>query len=59
MLCINQYPAEYALATLKGCLTILLIYSVAAQGTKIDKLESMLSGDLGMSENIRNGCEKL
>ena len=65
MLCINQYPAEYALATLKGCLTILLIYSVAGQGTKIDKLESMLSGDLdiqgflGMSENIRNGCEKL
>jgi hypothetical protein len=64
MLCINQYPAEYVLATLKSCLTILLIYSVAAQCSKIVKLESMVSGDLdiqgflGLSENIQNGCEK-
>ena len=58
-------PVEYALAALAGCLTTSLIYHAAAQGVKIDKVESTLRGDLdlqgflGMSENIRNGYEKI
>jgi hypothetical protein len=43
----SRISTVLALATLKGRrLTILLIYKIAAQGTKIDKLGSMLSGDL-------------
>lgn len=58
-------PVEYALAALAGCLTTSLIYHAAAQGVKIDEVESTLRGDLdlqgflGMSENIRNGYEKI
>jgi len=46
-------------------LTTTLIYHAAAQGVVIDEVESTLSGDidlqgyLGMSENIRNGYEKI
>ena len=56
---------EYALAALSSCLTTTLIYHAAAQGVVIDEVESTLSGDidlqgyLGMSENIRNGYEKI
>ena len=58
-------PAEYALAALNGCLTTTLIYHAAAQGVKIDEVESTLAGDidiqglLGMSEKVRNGYEKI
>ena len=58
-------PVEYALAALAGCLTTSLIYHAAAQGVKIDEVESTLRGDLdlqgflGMSENIRNGYAKI
>ena len=58
-------PVEYALAALNGCLTTTLIYHAAAQGIKIEKVESTLSGDLdiqgllGMSEKVRNGYEKI
>ena len=58
-------PVEYALAALAGCLTTSLIYHAAAQGVKLDEVESTLRGDLdlqgflGMSENIRNGYEKI
>jgi uncharacterized OsmC-like protein len=58
-------PVEYALAALNGCLTTTLIYHAAAQGIKIDEVESTLSGDLdiqgllGMSEKVRNGYEKI
>ena len=58
-------PVEYALAALAGCLTTSLIYHAAAQGIKIDEVESTLCGDLdlqgflGLSENIRNGYEKI
>lgn len=58
-------PVEYALAALNGCLTTSLIYHAAAQGIKIEEVESTLSGDLdlhgflGMDENIRNGYEKI
>jgi uncharacterized OsmC-like protein len=46
-------------------LTTTLIYHAAAQGVVIDEVESTLSDDidlqgyLGMSENIRNGYEKI
>jgi uncharacterized OsmC-like protein len=56
---------EYALAALNDCLTTTLIYHAAAQGVKIDEVESTLAGDvdiqglLGMSENVRNGYEKI
>ena len=56
---------EYALAALSSCLTSTLIYHAAAQGVVIDEVETMLSGDidlqgyLGMSENVRNGYEKV
>ncbi|WP_415312416.1 OsmC family protein [Candidatus Nitrosocosmicus sp. FF01] len=58
-------PVEYALSALNGCLTTTLIYHAAAQGIKIEKVESTLSGDLdiqgllGMSEKVRNGYEKI
>jgi uncharacterized OsmC-like protein len=58
-------PVEYALAALNGCLTTTLIYHAAAQGITIEEVESTLSGDLdiqgllGMSENVRNGYEKI
>ena len=56
-------PVEYALAALDGCLTTSLIYHAAAQGIKIEEVESNLSGNLdlhgflGMDENVRNGYE--
>ena len=55
---------EYALAALSSCLTSTLIYH-AAQGVVIDEVETKLSGDidpqgyLGMSDNVRNGYEKV
>jgi uncharacterized OsmC-like protein len=58
-------PVEYALAALNGCLTTSLSYHAAAQGIKIDEVESTLSGDLdlqgflGMSDKIRNGYERI
>jgi len=58
-------PVEYALAALAGCLTTSLIYHAAAQGVKIDEVESTLKGDLdlqgflGLSEKIRNGYEHI
>ena len=58
-------PVEYALAALNGCLTTSLIYHAAAQGVKIEEVETTLSGDLdlhgflGMDENVRNGYEKI
>ena len=56
---------EYALAALSSCLSSTLIYHAAAQGVVIDEVESTISGDidlqgyLGMSENVRNGYEKI
>lgn len=58
-------PVEYVFAALDGCLTTSLIYHAAAQGIKIDEVETSFSGDLdlhgflGLDENIRNGYEKI
>lgn len=58
-------PVEYALAALNGCLTTTLVYHAAAQGIKIEEVESTSCGDLdiqgllGMSYKVRNGYEKI
>ena len=58
-------PVEYVYAALDGCLTTSLIYHAAAQGIKIDEVETSFSGDLnlhgflGLDESIRNGYEKI
>jgi uncharacterized OsmC-like protein len=58
-------PVEYVLAALDGCLITSLIYHAAAQGVKIDEVETSFSGDLnlhgflGLDENTRNGYEKI
>lgn len=56
-------PTEYLLAALAGCLTTSMVYHAAAQGIKIESIESSYEGDLdlqgflGLSEKIRNGYE--
>jgi uncharacterized OsmC-like protein len=56
---------EYALTALSGCLTTALIYNAAAQGIKIEEVETTLSGDvdlhgfLGLDESVRNGFQKI
>ncbi|MGD1836222.1 MAG: OsmC family protein [Nitrososphaeraceae archaeon] len=58
-------PVEYVFAALDGCLTTSLIYHAAAQGIKIDEVETSFSGDLdlhgflGLDDNVRNGYEKI
>ena len=58
-------PVEYVFAALDGCLITSLIYHAAAQGIKIDEVETSFSGDLnlhgflGLDENVRNGYEKI
>ena len=58
-------PVEYALAALAGCLTTSLVYHAAAQGIRIDEVESSYEGDidlhgfLGLDENVRNGYENI
>ena len=39
---------EYALTALSGCLTTALIYNAAAQGIKIEEVETTLSGDVDL-----------
>lgn len=58
-------PVEFALHALAGCLTTSLVYHAAAQGIKIDAVESRFEGELdlrgflGMSENVRNGYQNI
>lgn len=58
-------PVEYALAALAGCLTTSLVYHAAAQGIRIDEVESRYEGDLdlqgflGMNEAVRNGYKNI
>lgn len=58
-------PVEVVLHALAGCLTTSLVYHAAAQGVEIDEVESQFEGDLdlqgflGLSENVRNGYEKI
>ena len=56
-------PVEAALHALAGCLTTSLVYHAAAQGIRIDEVESQFEGDLdlhgflGLSDEVRNGYE--
>lgn len=58
-------PVEHVLTALSSCVTTTLIYNAAAQGVKIDAVESQLEGDLdlrgllGLSENVRNGYQNI
>jgi uncharacterized OsmC-like protein len=58
-------PVEFVLHALAGCLTTSLVYHAAAQGIKIDAVESTFEGDLdlrgflGMNEDVRNGYEDI
>jgi uncharacterized OsmC-like protein len=58
-------PVEYVLAALAGCLTTSLVYHAAAQGIRIDEVESTYSGDLdlhgfrGLDDNVRNGYQNM
>jgi len=58
-------PIEYALAALAGCLTTTLVCHAAAQGIRIDEIESEFEGDadlrgfLGLNESVRNGLSEI
>lgn len=58
-------PVEFILKALAGCLTTSLVYHAAAQGIRIDEVESHLEGDLdlqgffGLRDDVRNGYENL
>lgn len=58
-------PVEYILAALAGCLTTSLVYHAAAQGIRIDEVESAYEGNLdlhgflGLDENVRNGYKDI
>ena len=58
-------PVEYVLHALAACLTTSLVYHAAAQGIKIDEVESHLEGDLdlqgflGLSNKVRPGFQNI
>ena len=58
-------PVEFVLHALAGCLTTSLVYHAAAQGIRLDSVESILEGDLdlqgflGLSAGVRNGYDKI
>jgi uncharacterized OsmC-like protein len=58
-------PVEFVLHALAGCLTTSLVYHAAAQGIKIEAVESKFEGELdlrgflGMSEEVRNGYQNI
>ena len=58
-------PVEFVLHALAACLTTSMVYHAAAQGIKIDSVESRLEGDLdlrgflGLSQEVRPGYQNL
>jgi uncharacterized OsmC-like protein len=58
-------PAEMLLGALSACLTTSLVYSAAARGVRLTRVESTLEGDidlrgaLGLSDQVRNGFESI
>ncbi|QQS47562.1 MAG: OsmC family protein [Acidobacteriota bacterium] len=58
-------PVEYLLHGLAGCLTSSLVYHAAAQGIKLDEVESTLDGDidlrgfLNFPDGIRSGYQNI
>jgi uncharacterized OsmC-like protein len=58
-------PVEFVLHALAACLTTSMVYHAAAQGIRIDSVESRLEGDLdlrgflGLSQEVRPGYQNL
>lgn len=58
-------PVEYVFHALAGCLTTSLVYHAAAQGIRIEEVESRFEGDLdlhgflGLSDQVRNGYDNI
>ena len=58
-------PAEYVLHALASCLTTSMVYHAAANGIKIDAVESEYEGEidlhgfLGLSEHVRPGYQNI
>lgn len=58
-------PVEYALTALAGCITTTLVYYASAMNVKINKIESVLEGDidlrglLNIDENIKAGYKSI
>ena len=58
-------PVEFVLHALAGCLTTSLVYHAAAQGIRIDEVESQFEGNLdlhgflGLADEVRNGYENI
>ena len=58
-------PAEYVLHALASCLTTSMVYHAAANGIKIDAVDSEYEGDidlhgfLGLSEDVRPGYQNI
>ena len=58
-------PVEYALAALAGCVTTTLVYYAAAMNVKINKMETILEGDidlrglLNIDENVKSGYKSI
>jgi uncharacterized OsmC-like protein len=58
-------PVEYALTALAGCVTTTLVFHAAANGVKINKIESTLEGDidlrglLNLDDSIKVGYESI
>lgn len=58
-------PVEFVLHALAACLTTSMVYHAAAQGIRIEEVESNLEGDLdlhgflGLSDTIRSGYQNL
>jgi uncharacterized OsmC-like protein len=58
-------PVEYLLSALSGCMTTSMVYHAAANGVKIDELESAYEGDLdlqgflGLSDSVRPGFQAI
>ena len=58
-------PVEYVLNALLGCMTTTLVYKAAAQGIKLDEVESSIEGDadlrglLELADDVRNGFQDI
>ena len=58
-------PAEYLLTALSSCMTTSLVYHAAAQGIKVEAVESDYEGDinlqgfLDLDPNVRKGFEEI
>jgi len=58
-------PVEYLLKAITACVTTSIVYHSAAQGIKIEALESSVDGDidlrgfLGISDDVRSGYQAI